>query len=781
MAPRQSDRRQRQSAPGRLDALIAGPAARRSSHANPFDWTPFSSLPNTGRAFLAEILDLQLVAPVALRMFLAGLGDTAIALTSAEAVGERLVRTELLTPYQLERIQAGNTHGLVLGNYRVIDRLGAGSLAVVFLAEHMLMKRRVAVKVLPVEEDSPPALQERFYAEIEVLADLRHPHVVLAYDAGELPSAGPGFPGLIYLVMELVDGGDLEQLVHDHGPAPIAQACDWIRQAACGLQAAHDRHLIHRDIKPSNMLRTRQGKVQLVDFSLARHFSSVLTSPRALLGSVEFMAPEQSRNASLVGAQADIYGLGASLFWLLTGALPHSPKATVAAAVRALQEEPPLKLRSLRPDVPEALETILDQMLERDPERRPASPLAVLRALHRFSSGVAVEDFDVENAPLMLALPERASNTDKAAERARRVLIVEEDEELCLQIADSLAPLGCRCEYTGDGELALGALWDQRYELVLLAQRLSGSDGYALCRRMRARLHLSHLRIILLLDRTDSLEMNEALTQGADDTLTKPLSLRQLANKVRQELHVKEMLDRYHKLARDLHSANVQLTDSLDLRAEDVRRTQDALLSALAKLAESRDGETACHWQRLQQFSRCPALELAGDSAWDFVRRASFLEQFERCIPLHDIGKLGLPDQLLSKPGPFDDAERSLMQTHTLIGSNLLDTLRHEHGGALAFLGMARAIVRHHHERYDGRGYPDGLVGEEIPHVARLVAVADVYEALRRERFHKPALSHAEAARYILQESAGQFDPRVRQAFAARQRQMERIWREIQD
>ncbi len=153
-------------------------------------------------------------------------------------------------------------------------------MGVVFLAEHYLMKRRVAIKVLPVDDSCAQTLLDRFYSEILVLAELHHPNIVMAYDAGELLPSGPRMPALLSLVMEFVDGGDLEQHVMEHGRADIPQGCDWIRQAACGLQEAHDHHLIHRDFKPSNLLLTRQGQVKLVDFGLVRQFSSVMTSPR---------------------------------------------------------------------------------------------------------------------------------------------------------------------------------------------------------------------------------------------------------------------------------------------------------------------------------------------------------------------------------------------------------------------------------------------------------------------------------------------------------------------
>jgi putative two-component system response regulator len=161
------------------------------------------------------------------------------------------------------------------------------------------------------------------------------------------------------------------------------------------------------------------------------------------------------------------------------------------------------------------------------------------------------------------------------------------------------------------------------------------------------------------------------------------------------------------------------------------------------------------------------------------VVNSAFLEQLERCVPLHDIGKIGLPEHVLLKPGRLTEAERTLMETHTIIGDGILEALGQEHGASLAFLRMASAIVRHHHERYDGAGYPDHLGGDSIPAAARLTAVADVYDALRRRRFHKPALDHAAATRILLERSAGQFDPAVLRAFEARQQQFERFYRDI--
>jgi putative two-component system response regulator len=214
-------------------------------------------------------------------------------------------------------------------------------------------------------------------------------------------------------------------------------------------------------------------------------------------------------------------------------------------------------------------------------------------------------------------------------------------------------------------------------------------------------------------------------------------------------------------------------------RTRDVRQAQDALLFAMAKMAESRDGETADHLHRLQRYSRRLAECVSQQPSWEGVINSAFLDQLERCVPLHDIGKIGLPEHILLKPGKLTSEERRSMEAHPVIGDQILEAIGQEHGTSLDFLTMACAIVRHHHERYDGTGYPDRLGGEAIPPAARLVALADVYDALRRRRSHKPALSHAEARQIILEGSSGQFDPALIQAFTLCEFDFERIYRDI--
>lgn len=358
----------------------------KSASAMPTSQSKRDLLPLASRAFLDSLVRLQLLSPTSIHAFLEHHAGPLSRYTNAEAIGRDLVIAKYLTSFQLSQVIAGKTHGLVLGNHRILEPIGRGAMSEIFVAEHVFMKRRVAIKILPVDEDCPVNLLDRFYSEMRVLASLTHPHIVMAYDAGRLSPPHPNMPFMLYLAMELVSGGDLHRYVTDNGIVPIPQACALARQAASGLQEAHDHQLIHRDIKPSNLLLSTQGTVKLVDFGLARQFCSKLTDPNALLGTVEFMAPEQSRDASMVGSQADIYGLGATLFFLLTGEPPHPPGKTLSQALRQLQDTRPRRLRELRPDAPPQLEALIERMLDADPTRRPALPLTVMNALLPFTA-----------------------------------------------------------------------------------------------------------------------------------------------------------------------------------------------------------------------------------------------------------------------------------------------------------------------------------------------------------------------------------------------------------
>ena len=220
-----------------------------------------------------------------------------------------------------------------------------------------------------------------------------------------------------------------------------------------------------------------------------------------------------------------------------------------------------------------------------------------------------------------------------------------------------------------------------------------------------------------------------------------------------------------------------QLKGSLKSKDEAIHNAHGAVLFAMAKMAESHDGETEGHLRRMQEYVRVLALELAASPEWPILADRAFVEELVRCVPLHDIGKIGIPDAVLGKADPLTTQERELVRRTRSPARPSSMPLR-EHGESLTFLGVARAIVRHHHERWDGTGYPDRLAGERIPATARLVAIADVYDSLRRHRPDRSAMSHVDAT-HAINSSEGQFDPAVLAAFQTVAERFEEIWSTI--
>ncbi|HXG10002.1 MAG TPA: protein kinase [Gemmataceae bacterium] len=290
-----------------------------------------------------------------------------------------LVRDGLLTNFQAEQFLLGKWRRFTIGKYKVLERLGAGGMGSVYLCEHKLMRRRVAVKVLPTAKADDPSSLERFYREARCVAALDHPNIVRAYDIDQDDK-------LHFLVMEYVDGASLQEIVKRSGPMDVLRACHYIRQAAVGLQHAHETAgLVHRDIKPGNILVDRNGIVKVLDMGLARFFhdeEDILTKKydENVLGTADYLAPEQALDSHGVDIRADIYSLGATFYFLLTGRTPFT-EGTVAQKLIWHQTRQPKPIRSIRPEVPEGVVAIVEKMMAKDPNQRYQTPLEVVEAL----------------------------------------------------------------------------------------------------------------------------------------------------------------------------------------------------------------------------------------------------------------------------------------------------------------------------------------------------------------------------------------------------------------
>lgn len=262
-------------------------------------------------------------------------------------------------------------------------------MGLVFKARHRLLDKVVALKLLPAEWIADPARLARFQRELRVMGQLEHPNLVTAADARIV--------GRWHLVtMELIDGMDLQRLVEIRGPLPVAVACEVARQAALGLQHAHQHGLIHRDIKPSNLMLTRAGTIKVIDMGLAltkEEPTALLTHPGLVLGTMSYCAPEQFRDPARVDIRADIYSLGCTLYHLLAGNPPFGQKTTFAEVVHAHLNEPFPNLTKARPDAPASLESVLARMIAKDPAARFATPAAAAEALAPFARGANLKHF----------------------------------------------------------------------------------------------------------------------------------------------------------------------------------------------------------------------------------------------------------------------------------------------------------------------------------------------------------------------------------------------------
>jgi hypothetical protein len=267
--------------------------------------------------------------------------------------------------------------------YRILRPLGRGGMGVVYQAEHRVMERLVAVKVISRALVDHPEMLERFHREVRAAAKLNHPNIVKAYDAEQ---AGD----LQLLAMEYIEGRSLADVLAKKGPLPIANACHYVRQAALGLQHAFEQGMVHRDLKPQNLMLTLKGEIKILDFGLAKLASEQarpggdLTRDNVVMGTPEYMAPEQAVNTKAADIRADIYALGCTLFCLLTGRPPFVGDSSLAIIVAQAQDAPP-QVESLRPDVPGPLAALVGRMLAKDPAARPQTPKEVAVALAPFS------------------------------------------------------------------------------------------------------------------------------------------------------------------------------------------------------------------------------------------------------------------------------------------------------------------------------------------------------------------------------------------------------------
>lgn len=361
-------------------------------------------------------------------------------------IAAALVRAELLTQYQANQLLSGKFRGFFLGPYKLLRPVGKGGMGAVYLAEQTSVGRKVAIKVLPTDKAQDGLTLERFHREARAAAALDHPNIVKLYDFSQAS-------GVYFLVMEFVDGTDLQSLIDKTGPLHYAQASQYVAQVAAGLQHAHDKGFIHRDIKPANLILTKDGTVKILDMGLARPMTGEgdnLTAQNGagdIVGTVDFLPPEQAMSRPL-DSRSDIYSLGATFYALIAGQPPFAG-STVQKLTQHQLKEPPQLSKKLKGRVPQALSDIVAQMMAKLPSDRYQSASDVIEALSEWQPAAADVN-TLNDQATVTTLPRtarlsgaqlRAIQANDAARRKRLKLLIGASAGLFLLFAGGVLAL----------------------------------------------------------------------------------------------------------------------------------------------------------------------------------------------------------------------------------------------------------------------------------------------------------------------------------------------------
>lgn len=361
-----------------------------------------------------------------------------------------------------------------------------------------------------------------------------------------------------------------------------------------------------------------------------------------------------------------------------------------------------------------------------------------------------------------------STNTGKAT-----LLVVDDVPGNLLLLSELLRP-HYQLRVASGGEKALQIARRSPPDLILLDVMMPDMDGYEVCRQLQAHPLTCDIPVVFLTAKNQAEDQRQGLELGGVDYLHKPFEPAVLLARVQSHLRLKARADQ-------LRQRNDQLDLEVAQRTEELQSVHDVTILALASLAETRDNETGNHLRRTQNYVRALACKLREQPRFAAQLDDETVELLYKSAPLHDIGKVGIPDHILLKPGRFEPHEFEVMKRHPRLGYEALVNAEEMLGTPVPFLRIAKEIALSHHEKWDGSGYPQGLRGEAIPLSARLMAVADVYDAVISRRVYKPEMPHEKAVAIIREGCGSHFDPAVAEAFFSLEAEFKDIARRYAD
>ncbi len=356
----------------------------------------------------------------------------------------------------------------------------------------------------------------------------------------------------------------------------------------------------------------------------------------------------------------------------------------------------------------------------------------------------------------------------------RSTVLVIDDTPANLSLLNQLLRDHYRVKLANSGARGLGLAESAPPDLILLDIMMPEMDGYAVCRALKSNPLTAGVPVIFLTAKTETADEELGFELGAVDFIHKPIAPSIVLARVRTHLQIKTWQT-------FLEDQSAWLRAEVERRVDEVLKLQEASIRVMVSLAEFRDECTGNHIRRTQNYVRLLAEYLSRQPRDAAFLTAEHIDQIAKAAPLHDIGKIAIPDHILLKPGKHTAEEFEIMKTHSIKGESMLTRTRSEMGEENLMLHFASQIARSHHERWDGSGYPDGLSGEDIPLAARLMAVADVYDALRSHRPYKVPFSHAEAVAMVVAQRGAHFDPLLVDALEALQDEFCRIASQLAD